>query len=322
MTAETGSPVVDPRLVDANPADRRLTAADYVLYLVLVASWSASWYALALQVGEVAVQTSLFWRFFIAASVMWVWTLVAKGKDGTKLRAAVPARAHLAFCGMGLFIFCLNFMLFYYGSAYLFSGLLSVVFSLASVFNLLLIFALTGKAPRLRVMAGALLGFAGIGLMFAPQMEGQSWTGGTMIGLGLCLAGTLSFCVGSQISAALQKAKVPVIPASAWGMSYGALIALAMTLVLGNSVAIIWTPTYVGSLVFLALVSSVLAFWSYLTLIGRIGPGRASYATVLFPVFALLISAVFEGYGFPLLAIAGLGCVLVGNILVLGSSRN
>ena len=104
-------------------------------------------------------------------------------------------------------------------------------------------------------------------------------------------------------------------------MSYGALFALLMTLALGNSVAIIWTPVYVGSLVFLALVSSVLAFWSYLTLIGRIGAGRASYATVLFPVFALLISAAFEGYGFPLLAIAGLGCVLAGNILVLGSSK-
>ncbi|MEN0040656.1 MAG: DMT family transporter [Pseudomonadota bacterium] len=320
MTAESVSPITGrgagSRLVDANPADRRLTAGDYVLYVVLVASWSASWYALALQVGEVAVQTSLFWRFVIAAVVMWVWTLA------TRQRVAFPARAHLAFGGMGLFIFCINFMLFYYGSAYLFSGLLSVVFSLASVFNLLLIFALTGKAPRVRVMAGALLGFSGIALMFAPQMEGQSWTGSTMIGLGLCVAGTLSFCIGSQISAALQKAKVPVIPASAWGMSYGALASLVMTLVLGNSLAIVWTPIYVGSLVFLALVSSVLAFWSYLTLIGRIGAGRASYATVLFPVFALLISAVFEGYGFPLLAIIGLACVLAGNILVLGKSRS
>ncbi|EFL88527.1 DMT family transporter [Ahrensia sp. R2A130] len=315
MTADSVTPVADPRLVDANPSDRRLTAVDYVLYVVLVASWSGSWYALALQVGEVAVQTSLFWRFVIAASVMWVWTL------GTKQRVAFPMRAHLAFCGMGFFIFCFNFMLFYYGSAYLFSGLLSVVFSLASVFNLLLIFALSGKAPRARVVAGALLGFAGIALMFAPQMEGQDWTGGTMFGLGLCVAGTLSFCVGSQISAALQRAKVPIIPTSAWGMSYGALFALLMTLALGNSITIIWTPVYIGSLVFLALVSSVLAFWSYLTLIGRIGAGRASYATVLFPVFALLISAVFEGYGFPLLAIAGLTCVLAGNILVLGSSK-
>ena len=63
---------------------------------------------------------------------------------------------------------------------------------LHSAFRTLLIFALTGKAPRVRVMAGALLGFAGIALVFAPQMEGQDWTGGTTIGLALCVTGTLS----------------------------------------------------------------------------------------------------------------------------------
>ena len=233
-----------------------------------------------------------------------------------------PLKLHLAFSGMGLFIFCLNFMLFYYGSVYLFSGLLSVVFSLASVFNLALGFVIARRVPRGRVLAGALIGIAGIALMFWPEIEGQSWTGNAAFGLALCVVGTLSFCTGSQISASLQQRKIPVLAASAWGMTYGAAFSATMALALGNSLALELSWIYLSSLVFLAVVSSVIAFWAYMTLIGRIGSGRSGYATVMFPVFALLISAVFEGYTFPTIAIAGLAFVLLGNILVLGGGKS
>ena len=51
---------------------------------------------------------------------------------------------------------------------------------------------------------------------------------------------------------------------------------------------------YVGSLLYLIVVGSVIAFGSYLTLIGRVGPGRAAYATVLF-LLSRLLSVLFEG---------------------------
>ncbi len=297
-------------------SERRLTLFDYVLYTALVLSWSASWYALALQVGTVAIQTSLFWRFAVAAAIMWVWVLLKR----SPIRFA--PKLHLAFAAMGLFIFCLNFMLFYYGSQYLISGLLSVVFSLASVFNLVLGFVFGRRMPRGRVLGGALIGICGIAFMFWPEIAGQTWTGNGVVGLGLCVAGTVSFCIGSQISAALQQRKIPVVSASAWGMSYGAAFSAIMTLSLGHSFNIDWNPVYIGSLLFLAIVSSVIAFWSYLTLIGRIGAARSSYATVVFPVLALLISSFFEGYGFPAIAVAGLILVMAGNVLVLGGGKD
>lgn len=297
------------------PAERRLTAYDYVLYAALVLSWSASWYALSLQVGTVAVQTSLFWRFAIAAAIMWAWVLIKREPKW------FPVKLHLAFSGMGLFIFCLNFMLFYYGAAYLISGLLSVVFSLASIFNLVLGFLIARRVPQGRVLAGALIGISGIALMFWPEIADQSWTGKAAIGLGLCIVGTISFCIGSQISALLQDHKIPVLPASAWGMTYGAVFSAIMSLGLGHSLAPEFSVVYISSLVFLAVVSSVIAFWAYMTLIGRIGSSRSSYATVMFPVLALVISAVFEGYAFPAIAIAGLALVMLGNILVLGGGQ-
>lgn len=297
------------------PADQRLSLWDYVLYSALVLSWSASWYALALQVGTVPIQTSLFWRFAIAAVIMWGWVIIARAPR------RFPWQLHMAFAGMGLFIFCMNFMLFYYGSAYLISGLLSVVFSLASVINLALGFVLARRVPHLRVLAGALVGIVGIAMMFWPEVAEQSWTGRGAIGLALCVAGTFCFCIGSQISAALQQRKIPVLSASAWGMSYGATFSALMTFSLGHSLAIEWSPVYLSSLLFLAVVSSVIAFWAYLTLVGRIGAGRSGYATVMFPVLALVISSILEGYTFPAIAVAGLMLVISGNVLVLGGGR-
>jgi len=61
----------------------------------------------------------------------------------------------------------------------------------------------------------------------------------------------------------------------------------------------------------------VIAFGSYLTLLGRIGLDRAAYVTVLFPIIALLLSTLFEGLTWGYLQLGGVALVLVGNALVL-----
>ncbi|TNY03362.1 EamA family transporter, partial [Escherichia coli] len=73
---------------------------------------------------------------------------------------------------------------------------------------------------------------------------------------------------------------------------------------------------YVGALVYLAIPGSVIGFTAYLTLVGRLGPERAAYSTVLFPVVALNVSAWAEGYRWTAPALAGLLLVMAGNVLV------
>ena len=48
----------------------------------------------------------------------------------------------------------------------------------------------------------------------------------------------------------------------------------------------------------------MLAFACYLTLLRRLGAARAGYATVLFPIVALAVSTLFEGYVWTPLAVA------------------
>lgn len=290
---------------------RAFEPLDYGLYVLTVLAWSASWFAISLQVGVVSPQVNLVWRFLIATVLMFVW-VVASGR-----RLAFPPSDHLRFAALGILLFSSNFMFFYYGALYLVSGLLSVVFSLASIVNMLLATLVTGERPSGRVLAGGLAGFGGIALMFYPEVAAHGLSGSTLVGLVLCVGGTLSFCAGNLVSQSNQRRGLPIIPANAWGMLYGTIWSALLAVVFGKPFIIEPTLSYFGSLLFLAVVSTVIAFVAYLTLLGRIGAARAGYSTVMFPVLALLISTAFEGYAWTPFAIVGLALVALGNVLVI-----
>ena len=132
----------------------------------------------------------------------------------------------------------------------------------------------------------------------------------------LCTIGTICFCLGNQVSASTQKDDVPVLSANSWGMMYGCLFMAFIALVRGYEFTVVTSWTYLGGLVWLSVFSSVIAFACYLSLVGSIGAGKAGYATVIFPVFALMISTIVEGYVWTGLGVIGITCVLLGNFLM------
>jgi drug/metabolite transporter (DMT)-like permease len=289
---------------------RRLAPADLGLYAVTVFVWGTSWIALKAQLGEVSPEVSTLWRFLLAAPLMWLWAL-ARGDA-----LAYPAADHRRFAAAGALMFSSNFVLFLYGGQYLPSGLLAVVFSLVSILNLLLGAAFLGQPIMPRVAVGGVLGAAGIALLYSPQIAG-GFERGALLGLAFCLAGTLSFCAGNLVSTAIQRRGVPLLAATAGGMTYGVAALAAIVLVRGQPLIVEWTPRYLGATLYLALFASVVAFASYLTLLRRIGAARAGYATVLFPIVALAVSTLVEGYRWTLAAILGAALALAGNVLVL-----
>jgi drug/metabolite transporter (DMT)-like permease len=82
------------------------------------------------------------------------------------------------------------------------------------------------------------------------------------------------------------------------------------------------TTGYILSLVYLAVFGSVIAFGAYLTLLGQIGADRAGYSSLLFPIVALGLSTLFEGYQWSAAALTGVLLVVGGNFLVLWRQRS
>jgi drug/metabolite transporter (DMT)-like permease len=281
-----------------------------VLYIVTVLIWGTSWYAMELQLvlpGELAIA----YRFVLAAAMLLGFCIVT----GRSLRFS--PRDHLFMAQQGLFLFCLNYILFYWAAVHLVSGLLAVCFSTITVMNIAngALFYRQRVDPRVAVAAA--LGLIGIGLVFWPELARIELSRAAALGLGMSAVATYAASLGNMVTVRHSRARIPVIEANAIGMSYGALFTLLIVVVQGIPFDFVWTAPYLGSLVYLAFFASVIGFGSYLTLIQRIGADRAAYASVLFPVVALAMSTFLEGYRWSIPAVIGVALVLVGNLLVL-----
>lgn len=249
-------------------------------------------------------------RFWLAALVIWVW-LAWRREWRLPPRAIWP---HLL--GQGLCLFCLNFMCFLYASQWIASGLVAVCFSTAPVWNALNGRLFHGTALSARVMAGAALGLAGLLLLFGSEVLRDLGRPQIWWGLGLALAGTACFSLGNLLSGAMQRRGQTPIQTNAWAMTIGATVIAAWAVASGQPLRFDLSTQYVGAWLYLAIPGSVIGFTAYLTLVGRIGADRAAYCTVLFPIVALNISAVVEGYRWTPPALFGLLLLAAGNVVV------
>ena len=286
-----------------------------ILYAATVLIWGTTWIAISMQTGTVPVLVSVFYRFAIAAALMLLVLGVSK-------RLQRLGRSDHLFCLLqGMCVFGFNFVCFYTANAYINSGLESVLFSLAILFNALNGVLFFGRRITRRLMLANALGFAGIVSLFWHDLTGGEMSSGTLLGIGLSLLGTYGFSLGNMISVRFQQRKLDLLTTNAWAMGYGALTMLGLALVTGASFAIEQTPAYIGSLLYLALIGSVVGFATYFSLIGRIGAGPAAYTTVMFPLIALGMSTLFEGYQWTGAAVFGLALILVGNVVMFSQPR-
>ncbi len=285
--------------------------SNLALYALTVLFWGTSWIAITFQLGVVAPAASLVYRFLLSALLMAL--VCAAGRRD--MRFTLGQHGFMAL--QGLLLFSTNFFLVYLGTQYLTSGLVAVAFSSIVVFNIVGGRVLFGDPIRARVVAGAGLGLTGIGLIFWPEVEAFQAGGEAVKGLVLTLAGSFTASLGMLTSARNQRRGLPVIQTNTFGMIYGTLFMAGYGLLNGTPFTFDGSFAYVASLLYLAVFATVIGFWTYLTLLGRIGAGRAAYVTVMFPVVALLLSSAFEDFHWSAAAASGLALVLLGNTLVL-----
>jgi drug/metabolite transporter (DMT)-like permease len=288
-----------------------------VFYLLTVLIWGSTWFAIRFQLGTVDPSLSLVYRFGLAACLLLVWCVIRR----VSLRFTV--KEHLAMAAQGLCLFSVNYLLFYWTTGLITSGLVAIIFSTVIVMNIINSAIFLKKPVQGIVLFGAVVGLLGITLVFWHEIEAsravsEQASNKVLKGLGIGLVATLFASLGNILSARNQAHKLPVLQTNAFGMAYGAMIMVAYALAADVPIVFEWTVDYVGSLLYLSIFGSIIAFGAYLTLVGRIGADRAAYATVLFPLVALVISSIFENFQWTPLALAGVALVLIGNVIVVG----
>jgi len=285
------------------------------LYALTVVIWGTTWIAINYQLGNVAPEVSVVYRFALASGMLFIW---AKFR---KLPLKFAFKYHLNFLGLGVFLFALNYLLLYNAQQHINSALTATAFSTLMIFNIINA-RLWYKTPiGKQVYLGASLGLVGIVTLFWPQITDVEFGQATLFGLGLCLIGTVSASMGNMISIKNQQVKLPVLQTNAWAMMYGTLFMTLIALIKGDSFTFDFNFSYISSLIYLSLFGSVIAFGCYLTLMTRIGAHKTSYANILFPAVAVVISTFVEDFHWSIFTIMGFGCILLGNLVILSKPR-
>jgi drug/metabolite transporter (DMT)-like permease len=293
------------------PLPRRGASSDLLLFVLPTFIWGTTWLAIKFQLGVVEPEVSVGWRFALASLLLLGWCGVRR----VPLRFG--ARDHGRFAVLGVLLFGLNYVLVYRSEQHLTSGLVSVLFAFLVFWNLLGARVVFGtRAPR-AVILGAVLGIAGVALLFWPELASVRAGDGQVAGIALAVAGTTVASGGNLYSQSLFARGVAVVPATAFAMGYAALAVLAWCAATRVPFAFDARPAYVLSLAYLSLFGSVVAFVSFLTLLRRIGAGRSGYTAAVIPVTAMLASTLFEGYRWSASGLAGMALVLAGTVLVL-----
>lgn len=287
------------------------TVSTASLFVVPTLLWGSTWYAITFQLGVVSPAVSVVYRFTLAAALLAAWC-AATGRS-----LAFTARDHLWIAAQGASMFGLGYVFIYHSEQYIASGPLAVLFATIVFTNIAGARIFFGDRVTARAIIGAVLGVGGVALLFLPELASMRASTGTAKGVAYGLASVLLATGGNLVAVRNDRAGLPLLPVVAWGMGYGAAIAAATVALSGAA----WTfdprAGYVASLLYLAVFGSIVAFGAYLTLVARVGAGRASYVGVAIPVVAMSVSTLFEGYRWTLPAVAGIALVAAGNVLVL-----
>jgi drug/metabolite transporter (DMT)-like permease len=285
------------------------------LFAIACAIWGSTWLSITFQLGTVAPELSVAYRFAIASAIVAVWCKAV----GQSL--AFPRREHLWLVAMGATFFGFNYIGVYWAERYVTSGLVAVVFSTIVFMSAIGMRVVYGEALTLRAMVAATMGVSGVALLFLPELTAARQGNSAALGIAVALVATVVATFGNLIAVRNHRAGLPTRPVTAWGMLYGSLISFAVAAFTGVPWTFERTAGYVFSLAYLAVFGSVFAFGAYLTLLKRVGAGPSSFVGVATPVIALGLSTLFEGYRWTWVSALGLVLAVAGNWLALRGKR-
>ena len=295
--------------VSSKPA--RPVLADIASVAVCTIIWSTTWRAIKLQLGGAPPMESVVYRFALASALVFAFGLF------TRRSMALTRRQHLEAAGQGLFNFAVQYPLVYLAEQTVSSGATAVIFAGTPFINLVLfrLFRSQRAGPWAWIAAG--LGLMGVAILSISQAKGPAAAPGLAAGIVMALLGVVSASVGNVFADRSHAAGAALIPSTAWAMTYGAGMLALFVVVTGQPWSFEPSVRYVGSLAYLAVLGSVVAFLTYYALARRSGYALASYIAALTPPAAMAISSVTEGARWGLGGLAGLALVLAGQGLLI-----
>lgn len=281
------------------------------MFVGCVAIWGSTWLAITFQLGRVAPEASVSYRFLLASLLLFAYCAIRR------LPLRFAAREHAWLALLGVLMFSVSYIFVYYAEENVVSGLVAVGYSASPLLALAGMRVFFGTPMARPLIAGAVLGIVGITLVFWPEFAHLQGDRRTALGAVHTAIAVIVSALGAMVAHRNNQARLPLWQTMAWGMLYGSLFSLAVALGTGKTLAFEASAPYVLSLLYLAIFGSIAAFAGYLTLLQRVGATRAGYIGVMVPIVALAISSIFEHFRWHAVTIAGIVVTVAGNVIIL-----
>jgi drug/metabolite transporter (DMT)-like permease len=282
------------------------------VFLLLTLIWGTTWAAIRIGLEGIPPFTGVALRFAIAAMLLLIVGRMMRVRFGRE-------RGEIALWIVnGLLAFCASYGIVYWAEQWVPSGLAAVLFATYPLIVAILAhFAIPGERLNPVSVAGILLGFAGVAVIFSEDFEKL---GGEMVALAsLVMLG--SPLVAAIASVAIKKWGAGIHPFSltAVPMLMTAVIMGALAAVFERGRPLIFDRTSVGALLYLAVFGSAVTFSLYYWLLSHISVTRVSLIAYTIPLVAVAVGAGFLNEPITARTLAGSLLVVLGVALAVRS---
>lgn len=286
----------------------RFDARAWGAFAACGAIWGSTFLVISIGNDGLAPVWAATLRLVLASLLLAGWTF-ARGQRlprGSALRAAL---------GYGVAQFGVNLPLLYWGERVVPSGLAAVVYATLPLSSALIARAFGMERLTVGKMAGALVAFGGVAVLFSSSLHGRVAPAGLIV----ILVGATAASLGSVL---LKRGpRQDPFGANAVGCAVGAVIAGPISLALGETHALPTTFATAWPVVYLTIAGSLGAYVIMSWLVHAWPVTRTSYVTVIVPVIALALGALVRHERLGPSTVLGAGLVLVGLLIGMRPDR-
>ena len=280
-----------------------------LVWIVLCLIWGTTWIFIKIGLRDLPPITFAAARFVLASAI--VFAIIRFQKIPLPKTASEWRLIALT----GFLQFSLNYSTVFWGEQYITSGLAAVLQSMITVFGLALawIFLPSERITKIKIFA-VFVGIIGVAVIFFDQLRVENI---------MAFAGSFAIVAGSycaaQASILIKARGGGFHPASLlFGqMLCGLPFILAYSfLVEGSPITLNWSVTAIVSVLYLSVFGTIAAFWLYYWLLRRIESTKAMMISLVTPLIAVVIDAVFLGELLPPQTVVG-GLLIISSIALI-----
>lgn len=257
-----------------------------VLFLIVCLSWGTTWLGIKVAVESVPPLTASGLRFLIAFPMFLGFALIRREP------VFYPPGSVWFFAFVTLSYFSVPYYLLNYGEVHVSSGLTALLFSCMPVFILLFSALFLHEEIYFPQVVGIAIGFGSLYMILRSQglrLDHAETLGVAAI---LCAAVMHALC---YVITKKKGVAIGVITYNTLPIGFAGLMLFTLGVGLEQPHFSEITARSWWALIYLGLFASVGGFIVYFHLLKRLSPVILSFVFIIFPVFAVLVGAWYEG---------------------------